>query len=342
MFLTTVSLLQLVLFLQKFNLHYFIQFGPSFFIILYLLTALIYVPQTKKLVLEYVQELKHDNNSSCKDNKKELIRAVTYMISSLIFAVIAGILFAIPSEEDKDIFYPFSLSQEFFPELEYFVTWGFKCCCVPLGCAGAISPAHYLAYAVLHFKLQANVLLHNIENINKNYENNEFLDTESQNVIKKRLLFCLKHHISVSRYTKTSMRRAENLVLILELEGCFLFISIVIHIFTVDELTSQLWYWRFLLLTLCSFLVLSGNSTYGQKIEDASDDIFYRLVNVKWYNWNQENKELYLMFLTNTQKPFRLKFSENISMNCRQGVEIGKTFFSFMSVAYQLRNSIKH
>ena len=168
---------------------------------------MIYVPSTKKNIQKYVQDLerwntiKYDNNSVCQQNKKELSQAVAYMISIVFCGVICGISFAIPSEEDKDIFYPFSLSQEFFPELEYFVTWGFKCCCVLIGFVGAISPAHYLVYALLHFQLQANVLLLNIENINKNYEKNEFPDTETQNVIKKRLLLCLKHHISISRLT---------------------------------------------------------------------------------------------------------------------------------------------
>ena len=139
------------------------------------------------------------NNTIRQRNKKELSQAVAYMISSLVFAVIGGILFAIPLKDDKDIVYLFPLSQKCSPDWEYIVTWGFKCGCVPLGGVAVMSPAHYVVYGLLHFKLQANILLHNIENINKNYEKNEFLDQEAQNVIKGRLLFCLKNHVNISR-----------------------------------------------------------------------------------------------------------------------------------------------
>ena len=158
---------------------------------------------------EFVQDLKFgeihsDSDTVCKQNEKELAHAVAYMIISFVLAAISGILFTIPSEKDPDIFFIYSLIQQHFPEWKYLLTWGFKCSVVPLACITTMSPAHYLIYGLVHFKLQENVLLHNIENINGNYDNDEFLDPESQNVINERLLSCLKHHIKISRYCKTS------------------------------------------------------------------------------------------------------------------------------------------
>ena len=174
-----------------------------------MLTTLIYVPICKKMAPEFVQDLKFgeihsDSDTVFKQNEKALAHAIAYMIISLVLAAISGILFTIPSEKDPDMFFIYSLIQQHFPEWKYLLTWGFKCSVVPLACISAMSPAHYLIYGLVPFKLQVNVLLHNIENINKNYEKNEFLNSESQNVINERLLSCLKHHIKISRYCKTS------------------------------------------------------------------------------------------------------------------------------------------
>lgn len=36
---------------------------------------------------------------------------------------------------------------------------------------------------------------------------------------------------------------------------------------------------------------------------------------MKWYNWNNDNKKMYLKFLTVASKPVKINYSENLSLN---------------------------
>ncbi|KAJ3644836.1 hypothetical protein Zmor_022538 [Zophobas morio] len=105
-----------------------------------------------------------------------------------------------------------------------------------------------------------------------------------------------------------------------------------------DILADQ--YPRIILLGISAFVVLFGLSKTGQEVEDMSSDIFDISLHVDWCDWNEANKKMYLMLLINTQKQFKIKYSDNISLNYQMGVEIVKTFFSIISVMSKLQKQL--
>ncbi|KAJ3656691.1 hypothetical protein Zmor_015744 [Zophobas morio] len=70
-----------------------------------------------------------------------------------------------------------------------------------------------------------------------------------------------------------------------------------------------------------------------------SDEIFDTSVRVKWYHWSQANKKTYLIYLINAQKPFKISFSENISLNYQLAVDILGAFVSALTFVVQLQNA---
>ncbi|RZC37171.1 hypothetical protein BDFB_011272, partial [Asbolus verrucosus] len=53
----------------------------------------------------------------------------------------------------------------------------------------------------------------------------------------------------------------------------------------------------------------------GQMMEAEAESIFHHLKYQNWYNWNDENKRLYLIFLSGAAKPLRIQFSDSVGIN---------------------------
>lgn len=50
--------------------------------------------------------------------------------------------------------------------------------------------------------------------------------------------------------------------------------------------------------------------------------IFEELILVNWYHWNESNKKNYLTALITSFKIFKIKVSDNISLNYKLGLEV--------------------
>jgi hypothetical protein len=67
----------------------------------------------------------------------------------------------------------------------------------------------------------------------------------------------------------------------------------------------------------CEFVC---NSHFFLLIFFETSQIFEVLKGLDWYCWNSENKKIYLIFLTNAQKIFKMEFCESVSINYELGV----------------------
>ena len=134
-----------------------------------------------------------------RQGKKELIQGITYMVTSLVSGCITGITYASFSDDENQLVFFFPLCEEYFPRWKLIVKWGFRFSIVLVYCLAVVSPSHYIVYILLLFKVEENILLHYIKNINQNFENQDQVHVASQNIIKQRLIFCLKRHIFFSR-----------------------------------------------------------------------------------------------------------------------------------------------
>ncbi|KAJ3659830.1 hypothetical protein Zmor_011497 [Zophobas morio] len=95
------------------------------------------------------------------------------------------------------------------------------------------------------------------------------------------------------------------------------------------------------LISLISILIFNLHTftVCGQSVEDLSYEIFDTSVLVKWYHWSQVNKKMFLMYLINAQKPFKISYSDKISVNYQLAVDILRTFVSALTFVVQLQNA---
>ena len=96
-------------------------------------------------------------------------------------------------------------------------------------------------------------------------------------------------------------------------------------------------YFRIAALAVLVSTILVGFVLSGQGIEDMVSyvldvlfqipdlqwqDLFNALREVSWYHWNPTNKKIYLIFLTNSSRVYKIKYTENISLNHKLGLQV--------------------
>ena len=150
------------------------------------------------------RRLECDNDIVNTQIEKELTQGIVYMVISLICGIVTGSTYAIASDEENQLVYIFPLCEEYFPTWTFIVEWGFRCSIIFIYCLAITSPSHYIIYGLLLIRLEEHRLLHSLRNVNQNYEKQEQLDLASQNIIKERLISCLKRHIHFSRLNQYS------------------------------------------------------------------------------------------------------------------------------------------
>ncbi|XP_063915849.1 uncharacterized protein LOC135131912 [Zophobas morio] len=112
--------------------------------------------------------------------------------------------------------------------------------------------------------------------------------------------------------------------------------SVILVFFAFEgSLSDQ--YVRIAATAVMTSATLLGFAIGGQGIEDLSEEIYEVLNEVEWYHWNLKNKKNYLFFLMNAKRKFKIKYSENISLNYQLGLKVLKAIFSAMSVIYNLQ-----
>ncbi|KAJ3654133.1 hypothetical protein Zmor_013344 [Zophobas morio] len=93
---------------------------------------------------------------------------------------------------------------------------------------------------------------------------------------------------------------------------------------------------RVVALSICGLFMLVILFKLGQDTEDNVTKVFETLVSIEWYDWNESNKKMYLMFLVSALKPYRIQFSENFSLNYNMAGQLLQSAASVVLVVYQL------
>ncbi|XP_063925230.1 uncharacterized protein LOC135139072 [Zophobas morio] len=185
------------------------------------------------------------------------------------------------------------------------------------------------------------MLIYSIEKINANYQKRVYISLDNKQyhvAVSQKLKIVIKNHIILNKYGRQALEECQMFVFLFQISGIVTMASVVVFYFTFSgSLTDQ--YLRIIALMLLSFLTVIGLAVSGQTIEDISEELTDALVKVEWYHWNEINKMKYLIFLTNTSKVLAMRFSENISLNLRLGLQIAKAFFTAVSIMYRLRLS---
>ncbi|XP_063915736.1 uncharacterized protein LOC135131815 [Zophobas morio] len=256
---------------------------------------------------------------------QNLLLVTVYLVVTLSLGMITAFFYVMPTEQDKQVFFENDVAEAYFPQWQNFVIWLSKIGFVPLTYISIVQPSLRIVYGWMHAKFHIYNCLFFLKNM-----------TGDDREIARSLKFCLRYHVEITLIVRKILRGVQIYVLPFQIVGTVLIANVAIYYFWFqDVLTDQ--YLRIFSLGITAFTILFGLAQSGQAIEDVSDDILDVLINLDWCDWSESNKKMYLMFLVNTQRQFKIKYSESISLNYKMGVEMVKTFFSIISVMYRLQ-----
>ncbi|XP_063923459.1 uncharacterized protein LOC135137672 [Zophobas morio] len=343
-----VMFVQTYVFIYKFDLDYLIKYGPSYLMTLYVTltcVCLYFIIDVVKHVEKEIGSWNIENAMS--PNVREKLRRDTHngfasMIVSLILGLLTGIMISALEDEDKH----FIFATQFIKYLPkgkitiFFINLVRFFCCLSAYLI-AVAPAHHMVYGFIKQRTAAYVIMERMERINYGYENLQYknLNEDYQKAVSERLVWNIKLHVKNCMLGREVERRTKALMLPFKICGNLIFVSLAAYYFSIGRFSLSWDILRLISLISISLFTLFALTTCGQSVEDLSDEIFDTSVRVKWYHWSQANKKTYLIYLINAQKPFKISFSENISLNYQLAVDILGAFVSALTFVVQLQNA---
>ncbi|KAJ3641592.1 hypothetical protein Zmor_028093 [Zophobas morio] len=338
--LSPLILLQGYFFLKKFELKYFVQYEPGYILLIYMWASIYCQPYTTNIVKTYIHQIEAWTIEEATEEIKQKVKQTWIYITAYICTItalglISAISFIVPTPRDKDLIYFFKIVELYFPQWENFIVWCVRPTFFVLTYVGVSVPGYTILYFNGHANLQKLMLKHCLKDINAKFEHLEY-NVEYHREIEEKLMFCVKRHVQLIENASTPLRLAQVYVLPFQIIGTCVTASVILVFFAFEgSLSDQ--YFRIAVIALTMSGMLLVFAVGGQGIEDVSEEIYETLSQVEWYHWNSKNKKTYLFFLMNATRKFKIKYSENISLNYRLGSEIVKAIFSAMSVIYSLQ-----
>ncbi|KAJ3652236.1 hypothetical protein Zmor_018217 [Zophobas morio] len=329
---------------KRFDLDYFIQYGPLYFVSVYSLVCLITQPHITSIVIRSLQDTKiWKIGNAPKEIRNQVKKTALYVTLYMTTAVCMGLLLAvsltISTDRDNALMYPYKLCEEYFPWFKTMSMFLFKLGFFLMTYTATSSPAFGIVYYYAEFVLQKHMLIYSIEKINANYQKRVYISLDNKQyhaAVTEKLSRLIEKHIALNKCSRQALEQSQIYVFLFQICGIGVMASVVVFYFSFsDSLTDQ--YFRIVALAVLSFLTLIGLAVGGQAFENIPEEVTNALVQVDWYHWNEINKKKYLVFLMNTSKVLTIKYSENISLNHRLGLQIAKTFFTAVSIMYRLR-----
>ncbi|KAJ3664101.1 hypothetical protein Zmor_008297 [Zophobas morio] len=339
--LLLVELIQIYMFLQKFDVFFLIQYGSSFTGTIFVLLSTFTIPYSTQLVTKMFDQLKYwdvENGDPKVEEKirREARRINLYLILYLILVASSAVFNMIPNPDDVAMMHYFMIARTYFPRWENFFFWFFRFSYPMIGLI-MMSPYIQTLYCCKCFKFQNLLLLSALEELECKFEDDLILDPMFQREIKNKLIFCVKLHNNIQTGCLKMVKGIKYLIIFFVTTSGWLIICLIFFSIYFQEMLSGK-YLRFSTLTSAA-LILGLYLLYtGQEIEDVTSQTFDVLKNLSWYRWNEENRKIYLMFTIGSQNPLRIEFSENVIVGYSLGAQVAKTVYSVISVLAQLKD----
>ncbi|CAH1369726.1 unnamed protein product [Tenebrio molitor] len=126
-----------------------------------------------------------------------------------------------------------------------------------------------------------------------------------------------------------------HLIVPFSLGGCLIGFSIALSIYKVAENFQDL-VWPTLLFLSYATVNFSILIIAGQSIETESDKMLSTFMIPKWYTWNKRNRKTFLIMLSNSVAPIKIKFTENVAVNYALGMSICRAIYTMISVFHNV------
>ncbi|KAJ3664067.1 hypothetical protein Zmor_008271 [Zophobas morio] len=343
---TVLIILQTVVLLEVFNAVFFIKYYMMYIASIYIWITLYSISQMEKSVSCGIRDLREWEVGTTdpvieKLNRKKIFYENVFVIVHVLLATVTGIAYIIPDEKDKDFFLVWVVFERFFPVFANII---FLLCRLSFFVLPIImlAPFHMIIYYCGYTRRKFTAFTKSLEDLNDGFDDVDPLksvyDEEYQREITRRLKFCIRSHVRLYSINSQLLRDLSHYIFLYSIIGVLFAIGIVVYGVTFQSSSLEK-YVRVLGLAFCFVFMFVHMIWVGQITEDTTSDLFEALKQTVWYYWNDKNKKIFLMFLLNGEKSFKMQYSENVSVNYELGVSILKSIYSTIMVLANLKNN---
>ncbi|XP_044268544.1 uncharacterized protein LOC123013813 isoform X2 [Tribolium madens] len=336
---TVISLLTIYYVLYVIETKLFINYASVFFAEFYPMLAIVTLIFKSKMMENLKNEIKMwsiDNASEDLQSEIKLKIKITtrFVIINSLIAVIAGFLYVQQLSDDVNLFFAYRFIRDNFPhhnktlEFLYRMTY-------PIISYLMTVHAYQCIYFTQHVNYQLKMFKEVITELTKcetfsSFENRLIFDKKYQTEIERKLKFCIRRSQEFINIYLTKNKEIGSLIAGFAICGLFLGIGITLYLST-GKFTSE-YYLRMSVTSIAGIVTFSTLIWSGQTVETMISDLVMTFNKISWYNFNQSNKKLYLIFLINMMRDRKIKFTENYSINYQLGLAIVRGIYSFVSV----------
>ncbi|XP_064213105.1 uncharacterized protein LOC107397920 isoform X2 [Tribolium castaneum] len=307
----------------------FVNYATVFFAEFYPMLAILTVILKGKIIENLADEIKIWAIENASKNLQSEINLkikiiTTFVIVNTLIAVTGGFLYMHPLPEDVHLFFALRLIRDYFPNhytsLEFFYRMSF-----PIFAYLMTTHANQFLYYTQHINFQIKMFREVCLEVKawktvSPFENHLFYNKKYQTEIEQRLKFCIKRS---QEFVKVSVYKNKEIASFIPgFAICGLLLGIGLVFFLSNGKITSEYYLRM------GFTSLGGVTTFlalvwtGQTTENITSDIERAINEIRWYNFNQSNKKMYLILVMNTMRERKIKFTEKYSVNYRLGLAV--------------------
>ncbi|EFA01390.1 odorant receptor 175 [Tribolium castaneum] len=324
--------------ITNFSLDIITQYGSAMSLMLYSITSQFLLICEQNLITEVVEECKSffwtmDFLSFIKQTQilKDMTKIKRKMYLSWIWFVVFGIaLLPVWGDYNEMFLFPF-IYQTYFgnwsPLFYYFHASSF-----PFLAYIAIRIPAFILYLTLALHFQTLLLNQKILQIPQNKSGN-------QEDIFRNLCSCISHHVALKKFVTKTQQSIQKMIPVYFVLAILCLVAVMYSCLnSLAMSTSNHFKVRGFFGGVCGVVVLYTFAEAGQLQADTTGEVFNTLMQCSWYNWNNRNQKILLLFMVNSLKPSYIDWG-GVIVGYSFGSSVIKTCYSYALVLYKLKIS---
>nr|XP_008193107.2 PREDICTED: uncharacterized protein LOC103312945 isoform X1 [Tribolium castaneum] len=350
---SAVNLVTAYYMLTTFDAKLFINYSSVFFGDFYPLLATFALISKNNTVRNLKDELEIWTIDSAGEKLRSEIKLKIkflniFVVCNSLLVLVTGLTFIQPLPKDSDIFFAYRLIHEHFPKHGQALEFLYRTTYVLISYIVAVQPFQIFYYCQhINFQLQISIeTLKKISDWKTLSEDGENLidNVKYQTEIKRRLKFCIQRSQNFICLHTEKIKEVSTFIAGFAVCACLLGIGVIFYLIS-GNFTPE-YYVRMGFTSVVGIIIFAATIWAGQSTESAVGCIFLNpsykifqidemvtsLNEVEWYNFDQSNKKLYLIFLINSMRERTIKFTENYSFNYQLGLAIVRGIYSVISI----------
>ncbi|KAJ3664076.1 hypothetical protein Zmor_008274 [Zophobas morio] len=335
------TILQSIIFLQISTRPYWIKFSSMYCSSFFIIISIYSTPRIADAVINCLESsdvwpINATSRTIEQKIKLEVLYLNTFLIVSICMSLTGGVLHTIPLDDDREIFYTIAMIEDYLPQWKNVLCFMYRSSFLILPLLMG-TPFYIAIYMCCQMRFQIYMLLHLWESLDQKLITNITDDEKYNEMVKKVLVLSIQKNSRIQRTLRKLINDFKHFVFLFTVVGALQIICLIFFVISFEGSLERR-YSRFAMMTIPSGLVFIHVIVNGQMVEDITNRAFDEVLkSLDWSRWNKENKKLYLIVLSNNQKPLKLKFSESVSLNYKLGLGILKSTYSIVSLLWYLK-----